>query len=92
MDQRSITSSENGKLGGRPLSKATLATQKMKEKVALYVEKNFDKIVKPQIDKAIKGELASYKDLMDRAGVTNNQSQNIIPIQINIGDWKNKYE
>ena len=86
-----IASRENGKLGGRPLSEATLATQKMRDKVVLEVEKNFMKLMMPQIKKALKGDYIAYRDLMDRAGVKPLEETKVA-VQINIANILAKHE
>lgn len=48
-DKRSITSAENGKLGGRPRGKASIATEKARLEILEAVEKE----LKPILDKAI---------------------------------------
>jgi len=69
MDGRSITSVENGKLGGRPQgskNKSTIAKEEAREIMIRRVIEEFDNILTPQITKAMKGDYAAYKDLMDR--------------------------
>ncbi len=86
-DKRALTSSKNGKLGGRPISQATLMTQKMRDELIEAVSKKFKKIYEPQLKKALKGDFTAYKDLMDRCGIKlpeDIETNLFIPIQINI--------
>jgi len=90
--EREIASQANGKLGGRPLSKGTLVARKMREKITLVVEKNFIKLVKPQMKKAIKGDYTAYRDLMDRAGVKPEEEGPKVAVQINIAQILDRHE
>ena len=84
MDKRSITSASNGKLGGRPVSSKTLLTQSMREELIIAVHKQFKDIYEPQLEKALKGDFAAYKDLMDRVGLKGDEFQTpIVPVQVN---------
>ncbi len=89
--ERTMTSQENGKLGGRPLSKGTLVARKMREKITLMVDKNFAKLIKPQMLKAMKGDYTAYRDLMDRAGVKP-EEETKIAVQINIAQILDRHE
>ena len=86
-DKRALTSSKNGKLGGRPISQATLLTQKMREELIEAVSKKFKKLYEPQLRKALKGDFAAYKLLCEQCGLNNQMDENgnvFVPIQINI--------
>jgi len=89
--QKIIASQQNGKLGGRPISKGNVAMQKMREKIILEVEKNFAKLIKPQMAKAIKGDYTAYSDLMNRAGVKPIE-ENKAPVVINIAMILDRHE
>lgn len=89
--ERTLSSQENGKLGGRPQSKGTLATQKMREDIILAVKKNFIKLIKPQMKKALQGDYTAYSDLMNRAGIKPVE-ENKAPVVINIAMILDRHE
>jgi len=89
--ERVIASRENGKLGGRPLSKGSLAMQKMREKIILEVEKNFMRLIKPQMKKALEGDYTAYSDLMNRAGIKPVEETKA-PVVINIAMILDRHE
>ena len=66
LDRRSITSAENGKKGGRPRGKASIATEKARLFILEAVEKEMTPIVEKAItdakngDKAARDWLSSY--------------------------------
>ena len=66
-DERSKTSAENGKKGGRPKSSATLQTQKQRELLLKKLEKEAGPIFNKLIEKAKAGDVAATKELFDRA-------------------------
>lgn len=85
MDKRSITSANNGKLGGRPVATKTLVTQQMREELITAVRAKFKDIYEPQIKKATEGDFNAYRDLMDRVGLKaqeNLEGNIFVPIQI----------
>ena len=86
-----LASAENGKLGGRPMTQATKASASMREKLVLEVQKNFLKLVEPQMKKAIKGDYTAFRDLLDRAGVKPLE-ENKINLQINIANILDRHE
>jgi len=59
-------SRENGKLGGRPKSAATLLTQKIRDYVAQRLEKDAPELYDILMEKARKGDVAAIKELFDR--------------------------
>jgi len=89
--ERTIASQQNGKLGGRPISKGAVAMQKMREKIVLEVEKNFAKLIKPQMKKALGGDYTAYSDLMNRAGVKPLEETKV-QVQINIAQILDRHE
>jgi len=60
---------ENGKKGGRPkgsVSEATRVGMLLKEKLALRVEKEYGPMLDAIVDKCKKGDVAAWKDVLDR--------------------------
>ena len=66
MDKRSLTSSNNGKLGGRPTGPATIEREKAKAYIAINIGKYMPQIFKALIKKASKGDVLAIRELFDR--------------------------
>lgn len=67
MDKRSETSADNGKLGGRPVSEATIKAQLAREYIAEHVKQSLEPIVAKAINDAILGDDKARAWLSDRA-------------------------
>lgn len=67
MDKRAETSAENGKMGGRPVSEATLRTQFARDYISKQVEDSLGAIVAKAITMAIEGNEGARNWLSDRA-------------------------
>lgn len=66
-DKRKITAPENGKLGGRPKSEATLRAQFARDYISKQVEDSLAPIVARAITQAITGDDKARDWLSDRA-------------------------
>lgn len=66
-DERSKTSAENGKKGGRPLSEATIRAQIARDYISKQVEDSLGPIVAKAITQAIEGNSEARNWLSDRA-------------------------
>lgn len=66
-DKRSETSAENGKMGGRPVSEATIKAQIAREYIAEHVKQSLEPIVAKAINDAILGDDKARAWLSDRA-------------------------
>lgn len=66
-DKRSKTSAENGKLGGRPPSEATIRTQLAREYISEQLKKNLPSIVSKAITQAKAGDPKARDWLSERA-------------------------
>lgn len=62
-----IASRENGKLGGRPMSDATLRAQAAKEYISKQVADSLSSIVARAVVQAIEGDFRARDWLSDRA-------------------------
>lgn len=67
MDERSKTSKENGKRGGRPISEATIKAQLAREYIAEQIKESLGAIVAKAITQAIEGNSDARNWLSDRA-------------------------
>lgn len=67
MDRRTITSSINGKKGGRKKGLATIEREKAKDYIAQRIGEYLPAIFEKMIDKALDGDVAATKELFDRA-------------------------
>jgi len=65
-DKRSITSAENGKKGGRPVSEATLKAQEARLKLVQRLEAEWVPIVDKAIEQAKAGDEKARAWLADR--------------------------
>lgn len=65
VDKRSETSADNGKLGGRPISPATLIAQASRLYIAEQVEKSLSPIVARAINDAVLGDHQARQWLSD---------------------------
>jgi len=67
VDQRSLTSADNGKLGGRPKSEATIRTQLARAYIAQEVAANLDKIVTKAVEQAVLGDTSARTWLSEQS-------------------------
>ncbi len=67
MDKRSLTSAQNGKLGGRPKGFAALEAERQRDYVAQVLVKEFAPIVATAVKQAKKGDKSAREWLADRA-------------------------
>jgi hypothetical protein len=74
MDKRSITSAENGKKGGRKQGLATIEREKAKDYIAKRIGEYMPELFEVMIEKALKGDIYSIKELFDRAWGKSNMS------------------
>lgn len=65
-DKRNETSPNNGKLGGRPISEATLRAQLARDYISAEIEKSLAPIVARAINDAILGDYKAREWLSDR--------------------------
>jgi len=87
-DRRSITSAENGRKGGRPVSTATLRAQKAREILTEWLENDLQEIYTALVNKAKQGDVPAAKELFDRGWgkavqglYTTDDKGNVTPIQ-----------
>ena len=66
-DNRSKTSAENGKKGGRPVSESVIRALKARDYISAEVEKQMSPIVAKAINDAILGDKHAREWLSDRA-------------------------
>lgn len=66
MTDPASASRENGKLGGRPKSLATIRTQKAREYISEQLERDLPAIYSSLAAKALDGDTQAAKELFDR--------------------------
>lgn len=66
-DKRAETSADNGKLGGRPVSDATIRAQAARDYISKQVEDSLSAIVAKAIVQAIEGNADARHWLSDRS-------------------------
>lgn len=67
MDKRSKTSRDNGKLGGRPKAARTVAAEQFRDYVSMRIVEQQEPLIDALMEKGLKGDVSSIKELLDRA-------------------------
>ncbi len=91
MSDAAAASRENGKLGGRPKSAATISTQIMRAKLCEKLEQHADELFSALLAKALEGDVPAARELMDRAWgkpqqsvVSEDGEGNVVPFKFDI--------